>query len=80
MAKVLVLDDDADARHVMCAMLRNVGHEPHGSADPAQAIHEALTLKPDVLVADWILKPDRTVSAPPGRVTAAQRRAGLSSA
>lgn len=60
MAKVLVLDDDADARHVMCAMLKNVGHDPHGSSDPAQAMHEALTFKPDVLVADWILKPDHT--------------------
>jgi CheY-like chemotaxis protein len=60
MAKVLVLDDDADARHVMCAMLRNVGHEPHSSADPSQAIQEALTFKPEVLVADWILKPNHT--------------------
>jgi CheY-like chemotaxis protein len=60
MARVLVIDDDAGARHVMCKMLKEVGHEPHGSAEPAQAIHEALTFKPDVLVADWLLKPDRT--------------------
>jgi DNA-binding response OmpR family regulator len=41
-------------------VLKEVGHEPHGCGEPAQAIHEALTFKPDVLVADWVLKPNHT--------------------
>lgn len=57
MAKVLVIDDDLGARHAMTTMLQQVGHESHASGDPAEAIHTALTFKPDVLVADWILKP-----------------------
>jgi CheY-like chemotaxis protein len=60
MAKVLVIDDDLSARHAMTTMLKQVGHEPHASGDPAEAINTALSFKPEVLVADWILKPDYT--------------------
>lgn len=39
MARILVIDDDADARHIMCSMLKKVGHEPHASGQPEEAIH-----------------------------------------
>ena len=60
MAKVLVIDDDPAARQIMAAMLKQVGHEPHACGGLTEAIHTALTFKPDVLVTDWLLKSSHT--------------------
>jgi DNA-binding response OmpR family regulator len=60
MAKILVIDDDKDARLGMTRSLNEVGHEARASGDPTEAIQVALSFEPDVLVADWVLKPDHT--------------------
>jgi len=60
MAKILVIDDDPTARHIMTTMLKQVGHDSHASGEPTEAIHTALTFQPDVLVTDWLLKSSHT--------------------
>jgi len=77
MARILVLDDDADSRNVMVSMLNEVGHEAHGSDDPAHAIQAALTFAPEVLVADWVLKPDHTGLEAAEALRAAHPQLGL---
>jgi CheY-like chemotaxis protein len=51
-AYLLVIDDDADAREVLCAYLRKVGHEAKCAPDGREALGSILARLPDVIILD----------------------------
>ena len=55
MARVLVVDDDDQVRNVLCAALRNAGHQVLQAADGAEAIHLARLAVVDLLVCDLFM-------------------------
>jgi len=50
--KVLVVDDDADARQLLCAILEQCGAEVIAHGSSAEALAALQQLKPDILVSD----------------------------
>ena len=56
MARVLVLEDEARYREVLCRYLALQGHEVHDTDDGQEAVAVGLAQGPDVLVADWMLR------------------------
>ncbi len=70
MARILILEDEPSQRFVMADLLARSGHEARCTADPQAAIPALEEFKPDVLVADWLLKSRMT-----GRDVAAAGRA-----
>jgi CheY-like chemotaxis protein len=60
MARILVLEDESNQRLVMADLLVRSGHEARCTADPRTAIEAAHSFKPDVLVADWVLRTQLT--------------------
>ncbi|TIC81365.1 response regulator transcription factor [Crenobacter intestini] len=53
MARVLIVDDDADIRHALGALLRRQGHEVVGAADGADALQTLAGTDPfDLIVLD----------------------------
>lgn len=60
MSRILVVEDEPSQRFVMADLLARTGHEARCTADPRAAIEAADAFKPDVLVADWLLKSDMT--------------------
>ncbi|GII05091.1 response regulator transcription factor [Planobispora takensis] len=55
MAEVLVVEDDADIREVIAFRLRQDGHTIHAADDGAVAMTLLQSLRPDLVVLDWIL-------------------------
>ena len=60
MARILVLEDESNQRLVMADLLTRSGHEAKCTADPRTAIEVAQHFKPEVLVADWVLRTQLT--------------------
>ena len=56
MARILILEDEPNQRLVMADLLSRSGHEAKCTADPRTAIELAEEFRPDVLVADWVLR------------------------
>jgi len=52
MGKVLVVDDESDAREFVRAILENEGWEVFEAADGETGLHQAGKLKPDLIVLD----------------------------
>ncbi len=55
--RVLVADDIAESRRALCAMVREMGHEPIGADSGAAALELAAAQLPDVVLLD-LLMPD----------------------
>ena len=54
--RVLVADDEPDARELLCAQLRHEGIEIVGVAvDTDEAVRMARVLSPDVALLDWMM-------------------------
>ena len=51
-ARVLVVEDNDDAREMLCQLLRLLGHEVHEAADGAAAVRLTPALKPDLVLVD----------------------------
>ncbi len=56
MAKVLVVDDEAGYRDYIRRSLSLAGHEVHGAESGVEAVAVGSRLRPDVLIADWMLR------------------------
>ena len=52
MARILIVDDDADIRHMMRLMLEHAGHAVEEAADGAAGLAAARCHRPDVVVTD----------------------------
>jgi PAS domain S-box-containing protein len=50
--RVLVVEDNADAREMLCQLVRLLGHEVHEAADGLGAVEQALRLLPDLTLVD----------------------------
>jgi CheY-like chemotaxis protein len=50
--RVLVVDDNPDAAHMLSVLLRMAGHEVQKAANAADAMHQARNYRPDVAVID----------------------------
>jgi two-component system cell cycle response regulator DivK len=53
---VLLVDDDADSREMYAAALRFAGIAAHMAADGEAGFQLALSLQPDVIVTDFVLR------------------------
>lgn len=58
MATVLLVDDETDIRDQAGQLLGRAGHDVKLAATGSAAIEIGTSLRPDVLVADWLLKSD----------------------
>ncbi len=56
MAKVLVVDDEQGYRDYIRRSLSLAGHEVYGVESGAEAVAVGSRLRPDVLIADWMLR------------------------
>jgi CheY-like chemotaxis protein len=56
MQRVLVVDDERDFRDQICLCLQSEGCEVRGAANCREAVRLAERDRPDVLVADWMLR------------------------
>ncbi|NUQ47943.1 MAG: response regulator, partial [Phycisphaerae bacterium] len=59
MAKVLVVDDEPDYRSQLKSLLTAEGYQVETAEDGVRAIELARAFRPDVLVADWMLRSSR---------------------
>jgi CheY-like chemotaxis protein len=50
--RVLIVDDDVDAVHMLCCLLDLIGYEVHGVANPRQAVTRAREVRPHVALLD----------------------------
>jgi DNA-binding NtrC family response regulator len=50
--KVVVVDDEADIRDVVCHLLKDCGYEAVGFGAPAEAYVRAPVLKPELVIVD----------------------------
>lgn len=57
--RILILEDDAAARHAMEWLFKVRGHEVASAASAAEAEAMSAKLVPDVLISDWQLEGDR---------------------
>jgi CheY-like chemotaxis protein len=53
--KVLVVEDDDDARDALALILASQGYELETAGDGDDAIAKAQAFHPDVLICDWLL-------------------------
>jgi diguanylate cyclase (GGDEF)-like protein len=53
--RVLVVDDDSSMRAVLSALLAKAGHEVFVAANGRQAFEMALDLRPQIMIADWMM-------------------------
>jgi PAS domain S-box-containing protein len=51
-ARVLIVEDNDDAREMLSQLLRLLGHEVHEATEGATAVRLALALKPDLVLVD----------------------------
>lgn len=56
MARILIVEDEPNQRTVMTDLLARSGHEVRCAPDSQGAVQLAEEFKPDVLVADWLLR------------------------
>jgi CheY-like chemotaxis protein len=59
MSRILVVDDEADVRRFLCAVLRKRGHETLTAADGKEAFEVAEREAPDLIVLD-LMMPSQT--------------------
>ncbi len=52
MKKVLVADDKATGRELVRTILENTGYEVHEAANGAEAVDQARTVRPDLIILD----------------------------
>jgi PAS domain S-box-containing protein len=50
--RILIIEDNADARAMLRSLLQSAGHEVHEAADGRQGLDMALSLRPDVALID----------------------------
>lgn len=50
--RLLVIEDNPDARQTLCALLQALGHEVHEAGDGEAGVEAALRLRPDVVFVD----------------------------
>ena len=50
--RILVVDDNADAANSLAMILRRMGHDIHTAHDGLEAVHAALTFRPEVILLD----------------------------
>lgn len=55
MLKVLLVEDDADARDALALLLTESGYDLATAADGTAAVTTAAEFRPDVVVCDWLL-------------------------
>lgn len=55
MSRILVVDDDADIRDLVCLKLGRAGHDVVSQADGEAGLAAALRLVPDLLLLDWMM-------------------------
>jgi two-component system CheB/CheR fusion protein len=53
--KILLVEDDVDARDALALLLASDGHSVETAGDGDVAIEKAAAFHPDVLVCDWFL-------------------------
>ncbi|MDE2599954.1 MAG: diguanylate cyclase [Rhodocyclaceae bacterium] len=53
--RVLIVDDDASMRAVLAALLARAGHEVFVASNGRQAFEMALDLRPQIMIADWLM-------------------------
>lgn len=53
MAKILIVDDDADLVQIISQALRDAGHEVHWAGEAASGMENARKLRPDVILLDY---------------------------
>lgn len=53
--RILVVDDDASMRAVLAALLSRAGHEVFVASNGRQAFEMALDLRPQIMIADWMM-------------------------
>jgi two-component system cell cycle response regulator len=53
--RILVVDDESTSRLVTLMALRNLGHETHTARDGADAWEQFQSLRPEVVISDWIM-------------------------
>lgn len=53
--RALVVDDEASVRALLVSLLRGEGHEVFEASNGRQAFEMALDLRPQILVADWMM-------------------------
>lgn len=57
--RILVVEDDADAREALDAVLSSEGYETAVAQDGDEAVHKAADFRPHVLLCDWQLPGSR---------------------
>ena len=55
MARILVVEDEAVPRMILCRLLSREGHEAQSAGDAAEAVNVGRQFQPDLLIADWLL-------------------------
>src|SRR5258707_14507702 len=51
-ARVLVAEDDADVRELVCTILRRAGHDASEARDGQQALRALYDVRPDLVILD----------------------------
>lgn len=54
-SRIMVVDDDADVRDLVCSMLEDCGFEPVAAAGGRQALAQALGAPPDLVITDVVM-------------------------
>ena len=57
--KILLVEDDVDARDALALLLASDGHSVETATDGDAAIEKAVAFSPDVLICDWFLPGER---------------------
>jgi DNA-binding NtrC family response regulator len=56
MARVLIVDDEAEAAEIVALFLETRGHEARLATSRHEAVEIGLRYRPDVLITDWLLE------------------------
>jgi DNA-binding response OmpR family regulator len=55
MAKILIIEDEPDVLLLLENRVRSAGHEVSSAADGEQGLDLAATLRPDLVILDWMM-------------------------
>lgn len=55
MSRILIVEDDEQLQQVLGMTLKRLGHEVHGSSNGVDAMVQASSLKPDLIVLDLMM-------------------------
>jgi CheY-like chemotaxis protein len=58
MAKILIVEDEANALNALVDFFESLGFEVHAAVNGTDAIANGISFEPDVLICDWILEGD----------------------